>query len=91
MSNIPLARELLFEALEERRDERVRDLINQALEEMFREKPVRFAPSKRVAITGSVRREIERLARTKLTMVEIARMTGVRNQGRVSEVLNGKR
>jgi hypothetical protein len=68
-----------------------RDLIEQALALMYRERPVRRAPAKTISITNGVRREIMRLARTRMTMNEIARVTGVRNQGRVSEVLNGKR
>lgn len=92
MSDIPRARELIEEALDlGTMDPEARQLIGEALELMYRERPVRRAPAKPVRLTYDVRREIHRLARTKLTMNEIARMTGVRNQGRISEVLNGKR
>ena len=58
---------------------------------MTREKPVRRAKAKRVRITAAIRREIHRLANTGMTMFEIAQVTGVRNQGRVSDVLAGRR
>ena len=82
MSNIPLAREKLHQAAQ---------LIHEAIDLMTREPAVRRTPSKRTPITPRVRSKINRLALTALTMNEIAQKTGVRNQGRVSEVLNGKR
>jgi hypothetical protein len=42
-------------------------------------------------ITPGLRAKIRRLARLNFTIHEIANMTGLRNSGRVSEILNRKR
>jgi hypothetical protein len=52
---------------------------------------VRRAPAHPTKITAEMRREIRRLANTtEMTLHEISEVVGVRNIGRVSEVLNGK-
>lgn len=67
--------------------------LEQALRNMTRKSPVRKARQERVRIDDETKRRIQLLAdqNPRLTMHEIASMTGVRSSGRVSEVLNGLR
>ena len=58
---------------------------------MRRDRPVRRAPATRRPITRVIRQQIHVLSGTDLTEHEIANEVGIRNSGRVSEVLNGKR
>jgi hypothetical protein len=69
----------------------VKRLLEQALLLMKRDRPVRRAPATRRPITHIIRRQIHVLSGTDLTEHEIANEVGIRNSGRVSEVLNGKR
>lgn len=58
----------------------------------MRDPPIRRAsPQNHLRATPELRRSIQRLAVSDLTMHDIADAVGVRNIGRVSEVLNGKR
>ena len=91
-SDVPAARLDLQRALDHGdMDQLTRRLILSALRKMVRDKPIRRAPGKRKKITDRVRANIDQLARTDMTMTEIAYAVGVRNSGRISEVLNGKR
>lgn len=97
MSNVVRARELLelaeqkrAEAMELLEDANVMSL--QARKLMYREPQVRRARAATVHITDEMREEIERLKKDRrLTQADIARKVGLRNGGRVSEVMHGKR
>ena len=84
MSDIIQAREMVSVAA---------SLLARALALMKREPHVRRAPGKRQRITAAMRQKVIELARTKPTMTEheIAEAVGLRNAGRVSEILNRKR
>ena len=72
--------------------EEAKELHEQALVLTYRQSPVRRAPVERVEIDDDIRAEVFDLAkRKKMTMHEIALEVGLRNGGRVSEILNGKR
>jgi hypothetical protein len=72
--------------------EKASDLMVEAMGLIKRQTPIRRARPVRVEITSEMREQIERLSRDKrLTQADIARRVGLRNGGRVSEVLNGKR
>jgi hypothetical protein len=90
MSNLIVARKLLQNArtLHKQAD----DLVRDAMKLMRREPPIRKSKPKRVAVTEGMRREIFRLAKNKdLSIHEIGNRVGLRNSGRVSEILNEKR
>ena len=92
MSDIPRARELLHEVEHMTNLLEIRRQVRRALGLMTREPACRRAPEKPVFITPEMKSEIRRLGRTTdLTMHQIANRVGVRNNARVSEVLNGKR
>jgi hypothetical protein len=93
MSNIPEARIALHGLLsrDDLPEEVVRTLIY-AIGLMTRASPVKIAPRKRQDISEEKRREIIRLANeTGMTMHQIANKVGIRNMGRISEILTGKR
>ena len=95
MSNIPEARRILSEvatALHAGRCSRgdAAALIDEALSMMTRERMVRRAPEKSKPLTAEVRAKIFAMAKTDMHMGDIAHQLGI-NQGRVSEVLTGKR
>ena len=91
MSDIPKARDLLNE-IEHMVDLlQIRRQVRRALGLMIRAPRIRRAPSRPVIITPTIRKYIFKLARTNHTIHEIANLTGIRNSGRISEVLNGKR
>ena len=69
----------------------IRRQVRKAIGLMIREPRIRQAPSKPKIITPATRKYIFKLARTDHTIHEIANLTGIRNNGRISEVLNGKR
>jgi hypothetical protein len=69
----------------------VKRLLEQALLLMKRDRPIRRAPAVRTRIDRDMRHQMFRLNASDLTIHEIANEVGVRNSGRVSEVLNGKR
>ena len=91
MSDVPRARELLHEVESMTELLAIRRKVRQAIGLMTREPRVRRAPSKPRFITPAIRKYIFKLARTDHTIHEIANLTGIRNSGRISEVLNGKR
>ena len=91
MSDIPKARGLLHEIERMTNLQQIRAQVRRALFHMVRAPRIRRAPSKPTNITPQVRKYIFKLARTDHTIHEIANLTGVRNTGRISEVLNGKR
>lgn len=88
---IPRARDLLEEAKKFPMHPTATRLVDRALDLMYREAYIRRVPGKRQVIDYRMRRSIERLADTDMTMAQIATRLGIRNGGRVSEVLNGKR
>ena len=94
MSEVPRARDYLHRARRMHKAEMssaVYRLIGKALSYMTRRKQVRRAPPVRRPVTPLVRKGILQLAPTTLTMTQIARRVGLRNGGRVSEVLNPKK
>jgi len=59
---------------------------------MTREKYVRHARLVSQEITDAMKRKVHKLSENlNLTETDIARRCGLRNAGRVSEILNGKR
>jgi hypothetical protein len=58
---------------------------------MTREPAVKKAPAKRIRITDAVRAQVKTLAAEGKSNHEIAEIVGLRNGGRVSEILTGKR
>ena len=93
MSNIPIARDHLAAArryLAAGNYGAVAYEIEQALQLMTREKPVRLATRRREYITEKVRQDIHDLSRRfpDMTQHEIANRLHLRSVGRVSEVLN---
>jgi hypothetical protein len=92
MSNIPKARAIIEGILKTADlDPVVRRQLHAAHMLMTREPAVRRARGAKTKIDRKTRRRVEVLAATDMTMHEIAHATGLRNAGRVSEVLNGKR
>jgi hypothetical protein len=90
MSNVIEARRFLTQArlMHKRGDE----LTRAAMRLMTREPPVRRGKAIKIKVTDAMRREIVELARNpSLTMHMIGEKVGVRNIGRISEILNGKR
>src|SRR4249920_1466212 len=93
MSDVPYARNIIIGVRKMPGVPRRAKLwLGKALRNLWRDPPCRKAPSKPVRITAKIRAKVRWLAaNTKMTMLEIAHATGVRSQGRVSEVLNGKK
>jgi hypothetical protein len=97
VSEIVTARRLLAEAQLKRAEamalQREADaLTKQAVRLMVRKSPTRKAVRVKVPITDDMRAEIMRLSKDKrLTMHDIGIKVGLRNGGRVSEVLDGQR
>jgi DNA-binding NarL/FixJ family response regulator len=92
MSNIPRARDLLAGVLRNYSlPTGAAATITKAVSLMVRKSPVKRATAVRPKIDRSVRAEVQRLARQGLSNHEIAQATGLRNGGRVSEILTGKR
>jgi hypothetical protein len=98
MSNMPKARELMDEA--ERKTSKAmelldeaRDLYAQAKRLSVRQSPVRRSRAVEMEITEDVKWAVKDLAKRKpnMTVHQIAQRVGLRNGGRVSEILNGKR
>lgn len=85
-----MARQMLVALAEDLPDEQRDQLLDIVRAFLFREPYVRRAPMKSNGITPAVRKQIHALAATDLHMSEIGSRLGI-NQGRVSEVLNGKR
>lgn len=97
MSDIGTAREFLKLAKQKiaqarELDEEASNLVINALMLMTRKPAVRHAKKIGVHITNKMRQQIVELSKDRgLTMHDIGMRVGVRNGGRVSEVLNGKR
>ena len=87
------ARTLIYTVLDECTiDARAKSLLELALDEMWRAPSVRQAPRLRMQITPEIQSQVRALAySTDMTMGQIADRVGLRNAGRVSEVLNNKR
>jgi len=67
-------------------------VLRRALVLMWRDVPDKRATAHPVVITDEMRSEVIRLrAITDLTQFEIADVTGLHNQGRISEILDGQR
>jgi len=66
-------------------------LSRQAEALTVRASPVRRAPAEWGFISSDQRDKVLDLAETNMTMHEIAEQVGLRNGGRVSEILRGKR
>ena len=96
MSDVPKARGILQEMLlkygAEDISPRARREITRALALMTREKAARRAPSLRQPIDKEMRLKVRTLWRTtNLTSHQIANRVGLRNSGRISEIVHGKR
>ena len=92
MSNIPKARAFVRQAMMLCTDHRVNRKLAKALALMTRSKYVRHAYPKSDCITAKQKRKVRRLSLDlNLTQTDIARLAGLRNAGRVSEILNGRR
>lgn len=92
MSDIPRARELIGTVLRNYTlPPGAAATIGKALSLMTREPPIRRARAKEVRITAAIRARVKELNRAGVPQAEIAQLTGLRNGGRVSEILNGKR
>ena len=91
MANIPKAREILAQALEYNMDSKVRVLIEEAMQEMYRDFIGRKAPTTSAKITPYLVRRIKAFAEDNpsASYKAIANHFNV-NQGRVSEALSGK-
>jgi len=87
------ARRLITEVIETCAiDARANSLLRKALQETWRAPAVRQAPRLPMRISDDTKAQIRALAySTDMTMGQIAERVGLRNQGRVSEVLTGKR
>ena len=92
MSNIPQARLLVSRVISFINDGEARRILKEALALMTREKYIRHARLVSQEITPEMKRRVRKLSKDlNLTETDIARRTGLRNAGRVSEILNGKR
>lgn len=92
MSNIPKARELIRQAAMLTSNKRVKRKLAKALALMTRAKYIRLARPRTELITARQKRLVRRLnPDLNLTQTDIALRAGLRNAGRVSEILNGKR
>jgi hypothetical protein len=91
-SNIPQARELVKSVL------RAGDIspwsrkqLRAALGMMTRDTPNKLAKPRRITITKAMKVKIFSMARKGVAHHDIANAVGLRNTGRVSEVLSGRR
>ena len=72
--------------------ERASALTAAGMKLVRRQSPIRRARPVHVKITAGIRKQVAELSQNaKLTQWDIARRVGLRNGGRVSEILNGKR
>jgi hypothetical protein len=94
-SNIPLARQILSSILLLFPDlpKDVKIALYDALDLMTREAPIRRAKSKHVVFDAVLKARVRKMAidNPDVTIHDIATLTGSRNAGRVSEILNRKR
>ena len=92
MSNIPQARAIIQMVLKlSVLDPVARRHLHKALGLMKRVPAIRRVRGHRTVINAAIRRQIHKLAATGMTMFQIAQAVGISNQGRISEVLRGKR
>ena len=86
-------RSLIYTVLEECQiDARAKSLLEAALDASWRAPAVRTAPRLKMQVSDTVKAQVRALAySTDMTMGQIADRVGLRNQGRVSEILSGKR
>jgi DNA-binding NarL/FixJ family response regulator len=82
VSDIIEARELIDTAIR---------LLQRATKMMLREPAIKKAPARYVRITDAIRAQVRALAAEGKSNHDIAEQVGLRNGGRVSEILNGKR
>jgi hypothetical protein len=92
MSDIPRAREILHDILEEDMSDAVRVRIMLALSLMTREKYTRKAPRSSRRVTPQLALSIKLFAENnpEMPLQDISNIYGV-NAGRVSEILSGKK
>lgn len=69
----------------------IRRQVRRAIGLMVREPPCRRVCVRPIRVNKAQRRRVHALRHSDLTMHEIANITGIKNMGRVSEILNGKR
>jgi hypothetical protein len=98
MSDMIKARTLMREARTKTREaiklmREANELNMQARDLTFRNPAVRRAPAHEVAITSALRQQVLKLIKHNPTMTyqQVAVAVGLRNGGRVSEILTGKR
>jgi hypothetical protein len=89
MSDIAKAREMIVIANQS--IAQAQHCLEFALKLINREPSVKKAPAKFVRITPAIRASVKALKAEGKTEHEIAQLVGLRNGGRVSEILNGKR
>ena len=87
------ARDLISTVLNECTiDARARSLLERAVVETWRAPAIRQAPKLTLQISDETKAQVRSLAySTDMTMSQIADRVGLRNHGRVSEILNNKR
>jgi hypothetical protein len=90
MSDIAAARELIEQAINHipPPSASAQRLLRKALVLMWREPPVRKAPAKPTIITPEIRKLVKELNNSGLTEHQIAERVGLRNGGRISEILH---
>jgi len=92
MSNIPLARDMIEAVIQCIDVPSLKRQLRKAVSLMTREKYIRHARPVSQVITDEMKAKVHKLHENlNLTETDIARRTGLRNAGRVSEILNGKR
>lgn len=92
MSDIPRARDLLAGILRNYTlPAGATETIEKAIGLMTREPAIRRARAEEIEITPAVKDRVRGLSQDGYSQADIARITGLRNGGRVSEILNGKR
>jgi len=99
MSDVPYARDIIT-GVRKMPDvpRRAKLWLGKALQQLWREPPIRKARPKPTRMSAAIRADIRRLAsmtdrhgNPAMTMHEIADHVNVRNIGRISYVLNGKK
>lgn len=92
MSNIPQARAILEEVIDYTDDYNIKRRLGKALQLMHRVSEIRRASEVRQVINSEMRAKVRNLVHTTdLTMHQVATKVGLRNGGRVSEIMHGKR
>ncbi|UYO50289.1 hypothetical protein KQX64_06865 [Rhodopseudomonas palustris] len=91
-SNIPRARELIAAIVANYpASTSAHKQAKAALRLMTRAAPIKRTRGARIEITDAMRRRVRRLAEAGTSHHDIAVAVGLRNAGRVSEILRGKR